>query len=169
MVLFKNKQLLHENFRISAPYMNDTDFVNLGEISIQGTRHADVLKLWLSLQHIGKQGYETLFRHSFELVDAFREQVRRRPYLELATVPDTNICCFRGIPRNQDSDHWNLGLQQYLLQQDQIFLSLPFFKGKRWLRAVLLNPFTTKEFIEELFKKIDEYYHHELELSMQLK
>jgi glutamate/tyrosine decarboxylase-like PLP-dependent enzyme len=158
MVLFKNKQLLQQDFRISAPYMNETDFVNLGEISIQGTRHADVLKLWLSLQHIGREGYESLISHSFELVDVFTEQVRKRPFLELAAEPDTNICCFRGIPANRDWDNWNLGLQQYLLQEDQTFVSLPTFRGNRWLRAVLLNPFTSVAMIEELFRKIDYYY-----------
>jgi glutamate/tyrosine decarboxylase-like PLP-dependent enzyme len=67
MVIFKNKNLLLDNFRISAPYMNETELINLGEISIQGTRHADILKFWLSLQHIGKDGYEKLIEYSFEL------------------------------------------------------------------------------------------------------
>ncbi|WP_233522762.1 pyridoxal phosphate-dependent decarboxylase family protein [Peribacillus glennii] len=44
MVLFKNRELLETDFRISAPYMNDINFTNLGEVSVQGTRHADILK-----------------------------------------------------------------------------------------------------------------------------
>ncbi|MEA5496528.1 hypothetical protein VB834_12040 [Limnoraphis robusta Tam1] len=48
MVLFREFQQLETEFRISAPYMQTVeDVMNLGEITIQGTRHADVLKLWL--------------------------------------------------------------------------------------------------------------------------
>ncbi|MDP4086905.1 MAG: aminotransferase class I/II-fold pyridoxal phosphate-dependent enzyme [Bacillota bacterium] len=163
MVLFKDKNLLQDNFRISAPYMNETEFVNLGEISIQGTRHADILKFWLSLQHIGIEGYDALIDQSFDLASFFTREVKKRDFLELATEPETNIVCFRITPSNiasQNRDQWNLKLQKFLLQEEQIFLSLPIFKGSRWLRAVLLNPYTTKKLVENMFKKIDFFIMH---------
>lgn len=111
MVLFKNRDLLETEFRISAPYMNDTDFTNLGEITVQGTRHADILKLYLSLQHIGLKGYDQLINEGYLRAEEFVKQVKQRPYLELASEPDTNICCFRGRPKNLDEkqcDQWNI-------------------------------------------------------------
>lgn len=161
MVLFKNRKLLENEFRISAPYMNETTFTNLGEISVQGTRHADILKLYLTIQHFGLQGYGQLINESFLLAKEFAKQVKERPYLELASEPDTNICCFRGKPDNLDAkqwDRWNLELQQYLLQEEGVFLSLPVYRGKRWLRAVLLNPYITVDTIRKVFEKIDEFY-----------
>lgn len=165
MVLFKNRKLLETDFQISAPYMNDTNFTNLGEISVQGTRHADILKLYLSLQHIGLKGYDRLLNESYLLVKEFLEQVKKRSYIELASEPDTNLCCFRGKPEYLDSiqwDQWNLELQQFLLNEEGVFFSLPTYRGARWLRAVLLNPFTPIETIQKIFKKIDEFYkkHH---------
>lgn len=161
MVLFKNTDVLQKEFRISAPYMNETDFTNIGEISVQGTRHADILKLWLSLQHIGTKGYERLIDASYDLADYFVEQVKHRTYLELASTPDTNLCCFRGIPKhiaNEKWDQWNLQLQQELLRHEQTFLSLPTYRGRRWLRAVLLNPFTSKKDLRRVFDRIDKHY-----------
>lgn len=161
MVIFKDQSILQSNFQISAPYMNEnTQFVNLGEISVQGTRHAEILKLWLSLNHLGLKGYAQLIDESYKLTNYFNDQIRQRPYLEMASISDTNLCCFRGTPKNippGQTDQWNLQLQQYLLQTEQIFLSLPFYQGKRWLRAVLLNPSLSEETIDRLFTAIDNY------------
>ncbi|HEX3724532.1 MAG TPA: pyridoxal-dependent decarboxylase, partial [Nitrolancea sp.] len=61
MALFRDFSVLDRAFRISASYTRATaDFINLGEIGVQGTRHADVLKLWLALQHIGRRGFAKL-------------------------------------------------------------------------------------------------------------
>jgi glutamate/tyrosine decarboxylase-like PLP-dependent enzyme len=160
-VLFHNFDLLHKHFRVSAPYMNtEADWTNLGELSVQGTRHTDVIKLWLTLAHLGRAGCAELIDHSYALTDHFVVQVRRRPYLELASEPDMNVVCFRGCPPVLPStqwDSWNAGLQNHLLQRHQTFLSLPVLRGQRWLKAVLLNPFTTAVQIDDLFAAVDDY------------
>ncbi|WP_271725789.1 pyridoxal phosphate-dependent decarboxylase family protein [Bacillus paralicheniformis] len=161
MVLFKNHGVLETDCRISAPYMNETAFANLGEISVQGTRHADILKLYLSLQHIGLKGYRELLHESLALKDEFTKRVKQRHYLELSSEPDTNVVCFRGIPHNLDEaqwDNWNLELQQFLLNEENVFFSLPAYRGNRWLRAVLLNPFISNTLIQRVFEKIDQFY-----------
>jgi glutamate/tyrosine decarboxylase-like PLP-dependent enzyme len=116
------------------------------------------------LQHIGQEGYEKLIDYSLELGNYFTQQVKARTILELASEPETNICCFRWIPQgipSTDWDIWNLKLLEHLLHHENTFLSFPLLRGKRWLRAVLLNPFTTKSIIDELFDKIDHFilYH----------
>lgn len=159
MVLFRDMAALTKAFRIQAPYMRDSgDFVNLGEVSVQGTRHAEVLKLWLSLQHIGRNGYAQLIEESYRLAGCFLQQVRKRAFLETAGEPETNLICFRGAPSwvsDNEWDNWNANLQAYLLQQGNTFLSLPTYRGHRWLRAVLLNPYTDEAIIDRLFHHID--------------
>ncbi|NOK70957.1 MAG: aminotransferase class V-fold PLP-dependent enzyme [Chloroflexi bacterium AL-N10] len=161
MLLFKDMATLKNAFRVQAPYMRDAgDFINLGEVSVQGTRHAEVLKLWLSLQHIGKTGYAQLMEESYRLTDYFAQQVQKRPFLEMAGKPETNLVCFRGIPSwvsQTEWDNWNANLQTHLLQKGNTFLSLPTYRGHRWLRAVLLNPFMDEEIINNLFDQIDTF------------
>lgn len=161
MVLFKNISQLKGAFQVQAPYMQATDdWTNLGEISIQGTRHADVLKLWLSLQHLGQSGYAQLIDESYRLTQLFIEEVRQRSFLELATEPEMNIICFRGVPSWLTSDRWdqwNADLQTHLLQTHSVFLSLPLYNGHRWLRAVLLNPYSDRLHITSLFQAIDQF------------
>ncbi|MEO1404573.1 MAG: aminotransferase class I/II-fold pyridoxal phosphate-dependent enzyme [Cyanobacteria bacterium J06635_1] len=161
MVLFRNFDLLNQQFRILAPYMNDHDeWANLGELTVQGTRHPDILKLWLSLQHIGKQGYADIIHHNFALTDFFAAEVQKRSFLTLASQPQMNLICFRGTPDwlpETGWDKWNQTLQTHLLNHGHTFLSLPVYRGQRWLKAVLLNPFTTAEDIRLLFEQIDRF------------
>ncbi|MCE2509933.1 MAG: aspartate aminotransferase family protein [Alphaproteobacteria bacterium] len=161
MVLFRDARHMERTFRIQAPYMQDPDdILNLGEISVQGTRYPDVLKLWLSLQHIGRQGYAQLIDGAYRLTEAFVEEVKARPYLELATQPELNVICFRGTPAwvAPDSwDRWNETLQALLLKEGSTFLSIPRFRGRRWLRAVLLNPYLEEATIAELFRRVDAF------------
>ena len=75
MVLFRDFDKMVEKFRISAPYMKDqSSYINLGEISVQGTKYAEVVKLWLSLLSLGKNGYEQLIDYSFDLTKKFIEE-----------------------------------------------------------------------------------------------
>lgn len=161
MVLFKDFQNMIENFRISAPYMKEQeDFINLGEINIQGTKYAEIVKLWLSLLGLGKRGVQELIDFSFEMTKKFVEAISKRDYLKLVSKPELNLICFRGEPnyiQNAEFDEWNKSLQNHLVNETDFFVSLPKYKGNLWLRAVLLNPFFSEKHIELLFEKIDTF------------
>ncbi len=157
-VLFRDMDHLQQHFQVAAPYMTTDN--DLGEISVQGTRHADVLKLWLSLQHLGKQGYRELITANYALTQTFLTAVKSRYFLTLASVPEMNLVCFRGCPEWLPSDQWddwNVHLQAYLREHAQTFFSLPQYRGQTWLKAVLLNPFTTDADIAAIFATIDEF------------
>ncbi|MGB3297657.1 MAG: aminotransferase class V-fold PLP-dependent enzyme [Phormidesmis sp.] len=168
-VLFKNFGLLKQHFCISAPYMgDDAQWANLGELTVQGTRHPDILKLWLSLQHIGTAGYAEIIRHNYALAAQFVSEIRSRPWLQLASEPQMNLVCFRLAPQGSKSDrlnNLNQQLQQYLRspanqptdQSLAVFLSLPIYQGQRWLKAVLLNPYTSSNTVSHLFARIDAF------------
>jgi glutamate/tyrosine decarboxylase-like PLP-dependent enzyme len=161
MVLFGDMAHLTGAFRVDAPYMGEGESVpNLGELGVQGTRHADVLKLWLSLQHLGTDGYAQLIEEGYRLTDYFLAAIDAREFLEVASRPELNLICFRatpdGVPPEQRDD-WNLALQEHLLKEADVFLSTPFYRGSQWLRAVLLNPFTEEAVIDHLFDHIDRF------------
>ncbi len=162
MVLFRDGSAWRQHFQIAAPYMGNTGpWHNLGESSIQGTRHADVLKLWLSLQHLGEAGYAEIIGHNFQITEQFVAAVRDRPFLHLASQPQMNLVCFRSEPTTlppEQWDDWNLKLQKHLLSEGKTFLSLPFYRGQRWLKAVLLNPFTERSHLDTLFASLDEFH-----------
>jgi len=162
-VLFKRFEVLRQHFRIRAPYMGDHEqWPNLGELTVQGTRHPDILKLWLSLQHLGIAGYREIITHNYALCAQFVREVKARDCLQLASEPQMNLVCFRFAPKQVDASRWdelNTRLQRYLLSSsvDAVFLSLPMYRKQRWLKAVLLNPYTTSRTIDGLFARIDDF------------
>jgi glutamate/tyrosine decarboxylase-like PLP-dependent enzyme len=161
MVLFGDANHLETDFRVAAPYSRaGAEATHLGERGVQDSRRADVLKLWLSLQHLGRSGYAQLIDDGYRRTRHFVQQARLRSFLELASEPETNLVCFRGTPNwipPEGWDDWNLRLQAQLVAGGHAFLSLPTYRGRRFLRAVLLNPFTTEEVVTQLFEQIDAF------------
>ncbi|OYR49805.1 aspartate aminotransferase family protein [Halorubrum sp. Ea1] len=161
MALFTDVDVLQEDFRVGAPYMRGDDAVpNLGELSVQGTRRAAVLKLWLTFQHLGRAGLEQLIDESYRLTALIRNHVADHDELELASEPEMNLVCFRAAPDwclPDERDTLNGRLQRQLLSEQDIFVSLPTYRDNRWLRVVLLNPFTDETTLDQLFDGIDAF------------
>ena len=160
MALFADVDVLHEEFRIDAPYMRGDDATaNLGELSVQGTRRAEVLKLWLTFQHLGREGLAQLIDESYRLTAVIRDRVAAHDALALASEPETNLVCFRAVPEwcpLAERDELNSGLQRTLLEEYDVFVSLPTYRGSRWLRVALLNPFTDESTVDRLFDGIED-------------
>jgi glutamate/tyrosine decarboxylase-like PLP-dependent enzyme len=159
MALFADVDVLHDDFRVGDPYTRGDDATpNLGELGVQGTRRADVLKLWLTFQHLGRAGLAGLVAESYRLTAAVRERVADRDALTVASEPETNIVCFRAAPDwcpPAERDALNVRLQRTLLREHDVFVSLPTYRGSRWLRVVLLNPYTDEAVVDRLFEGVD--------------
>lgn len=129
-------------------------------MSTAGTRRADVLKLWLTFQHLGREGLEQLIDESYRLTALIRNHVANHDALELASEPEMNLICFRAAPDwcpSNERDALNGRLQRQLLSRQDIFVSLPTYRDSRWLRVVLLNPFTNEKTLDRLFDGIEEF------------
>jgi glutamate/tyrosine decarboxylase-like PLP-dependent enzyme len=138
----------------------DDAIPNLGELSVQGTRRAEVLKLWLTFQHLGRDGLEQLIDESYRLTAEVRDRVADHEALELASEPEMNLVCFRAAPEwcpPDERDDLNSRLQQTLLSENDVFVSLPTYRDSRWLRVVLLNPFTGPTVLDRIFSGVDAF------------
>jgi glutamate/tyrosine decarboxylase-like PLP-dependent enzyme len=81
-----------------------------------------------------------------------------RDALTLASRPETNVVCFRATPDwcdPGDYDALNDRLQESLLREADVFVSLPTYRGSRWLRVVLLNPYTDAATLDRLLGHVD--------------
>ena len=157
-LLLADRTVLDESFSVGAPYVDRDGPPNLGELTVQGTRHADVLKCWLTFEHLGRRGIEQLVEESYRLTDHLVSGIEERESLELASTPETNIVAFRANPATgTDLDALNAALRDHLLREHDVYLSLPTYRGAKWLRAVLLNPHTDEAVVDRLLDGVDAF------------
>jgi glutamate/tyrosine decarboxylase-like PLP-dependent enzyme len=96
LLIFRDGDILKKYFSMKAFYTKEqNEFVNLSEISIQGTKHSECLKLWLSILSIGLSGYEVMIDNSLAITEKFVHRLKQIPNIEFASTVEMNIPTFR--------------------------------------------------------------------------
>ena len=151
LLLVSNLNTLENAFSTGLPYISSKeDIINRGEIGIQGSRPAEVIKLWLGLRFLGLNGMEDILKSSIKRKDFFIDNLSNNKF-EIYSGP-LHIVSF--IPKGlttKDTDFWTQTKVNELMKNN-FMLSRPKFKGKYYLRVVMGNYNTNESHIEELLK-----------------
>ncbi len=150
LLLLADPQALQRAFATGLPYMEPSwGGGHGGEAGLQGSRPAEILKLWLGLRQLGLSGIA-------ELCDA---ALARRARLESRLGSDGRLLLLGGPlhllalrPRGLTPTacaHWSAATRQALLQQ-QLMLSRPHYQGHHHLKVVLGNPHTGNAQLDQL-------------------
>ena len=150
LLLVADRLDLVSTFATDLPYVEPAvgDDYHCGEMGLQGTRSADVLKLWLGMRQLGEEGIQSLLegainrRIYFEkMLDCSRFQVASGPLHLIAFTP-------KDVEKEYASS-WSVRTRQILLKKD-FMLSRPFYCGRNHLKAVFGNPHTSRVHLEEI-------------------
>lgn len=157
-ILLKNESHL-SHLLFKAPYIEEPEDEegtrpNQGEAAIQGTRGFDALKLWACLKLIGTKGYKKIVDHCIDMTHYLAFLIKEHKALELCSMPEINILCFRCLSKNGYHDKLNLKIQKTLEAEGKAFLSVARFQGKKVLRAVVLNYCTEKDDINFILNEV---------------
>ena len=143
VLLINNVDYLKETFTTGLPYIYTPEkSINLGEFGIQGSRSAEIIKLWLGLRYLGLAGIENILDSSIErklvfenYLDSDKFQIKTGPLHIISFIPkDYNYA---------NSERWSYDLQNYLYKNN-FMISRPIYKSQYLLRVVFGN-FNTKE------------------------
>lgn len=148
LLLLRDPSQLEASFATGLPYMEaPRGGIHGGELGLQGTRGAEVLKLWLCLRHLGLSGMGDLIGGAMERAANLR-----------ASLPGPDLQCLAGdlhlvaIGRPEgsgDAVPWREAAHGLLLREG-FWLSRPDLEGRPLLKAVLGNPYTTPEHLRRL-------------------
>lgn len=145
--------------------IDDRPHVNLGEWTLQGTRRVDVLKLYLTLEHFGRERLARMCERNCQLARGFAAKIAACPELELINEPDLNIVCFRyrGMPHwpewtEEDSplDRLNVRIQERIEAAGHAWLSIPRYHKRTVLRAVILHPRCDEALLDRVLQEVRE-------------
>ena len=154
LLLLRDGHQLSTTFGTGLPYMQQpTSEHHGGEVGLQGTRPAEVLKLWLGLRQLGEVGIDTVLSNALERRKAFAGQLDAN---RLTLLPgELHIQAFRC--KHSDSARckaWSDHLRQQLLTAGYM-LSRPLHQDRFCLKGVFGNPHTTPEHLSELAQLIN--------------
>ena len=154
LLLLARPHALAEAFHTGLPYMEPSwGGSHGGESGLQGTRPAEILKLWLGLRQLGLLGIEAVLDGA----------IQRRRQLQALLAPNERLQLVCGsfhllafTPHQLDaagSQAWSDRTRQRLLQE-QLMLSRPHYAGRHYLKAVLGNPHTKPAHLENLARVV---------------
>ena len=156
LLLVSDMSTLKNTFSTGLPYISSKEnIINRGEIGIQGSRPAEIIKLWLGLRFLGLNGIEDILKSSIKRKDFFINNISKNKF-EIYSGP-LHIVSFlpKGLS-NKDTDFWTSNKVNELMKNN-FMLSRPKFKGKYYLRVVMGNYNTSEAHIEELLKYLEAY------------
>ena len=134
---------LKNTFYTGLPYLDSTDEVqNRGELGVQGSRPAEIIKLWLGLRFLGKVGINDILKSSTRKKILFENNLDKDKFI-IYSGP-LHIISLK--PRNMNLDEvnkWSLKIKKELLA-NKIMISRPLHNNKYILRIVFGN-FNTKD------------------------
>ena len=155
ILIVSNIDYLSNTFQTGLPYIDSSEeVVNRGELGVQGSRPAEIIKLWIGLRFLGIEGIEKILNASVLKKDLFLNKINKNKF-DIFSGP-LHIVSF--IPKNMnenESNDWTFDVKKFLLARN-FMISRPFYKGKYFLRIVFGNFNTSESHILELTKLLNE-------------
>jgi aromatic-L-amino-acid/L-tryptophan decarboxylase len=171
-LLVKDPEQLRRTFSMSAPYLQGTlpvDYKGLDyfDYGPQMSRGFNALKVWMSIKHYGKEGYQKLLRQNILCAAHLDKLVRATADFEPMHKPELFIYSFRFFPDELKEKTGNVQLNTYLDKINQkiadeitatgfAFIMTSKVRGHTVIRLSICSHRTTIEDIEKVFEKLQQ-------------
>lgn len=157
--LVRDVSKLRDAFSYHPPYYHfGVEAINYFDLGPQNSRGFRALKVWLALQHVGREGYTQMISDDVRLSRIMYDRISRQPELE-ALTQGLSITTFRYVPADLDRsdsqvaeylNDLNRELLTRLQQGGEAYLSNAIVAGKYALRACIVNFRTALQDVEAL-------------------
>ncbi len=153
-----------EALTIHADYLNreedeEDGYTNLVDKSLQTTRRFDALKVWMSFQIRGRDGWSKLIENSMENAQYFYNQLKSDSCFAVITEPEISSVVFRykgtdNSKSGEELDEINKKVRRTLIHEYGTIIGQTVSDGHVCLKFTLLNPRITHKKLDELMTLI---------------
>jgi len=152
--LVRHPEALRNAFSYHPPYYRfDDEAINYVDYGLQNSRGFRALKVWLTLQQVGREGYLRMIGDDIALSRAMHDCLKQDPEIEVLTQ-NLSITTFRYVPEDLRAsigepdtekllNKLNEDLLGYLQDGGEAFVSNAVLDGRYVMRACIVNFRTT--------------------------
>ncbi|HEV7350044.1 aspartate aminotransferase family protein [Telluribacter sp.] len=171
-LLVKYPEKLRRTFSIAAPYLQGTlptDYNGLDyfEFGPHMSRSFNALKVWMSIKHYGREGYQKLLRQNILCAQHLHRLVSASPDFVPMHQPELFIYTFRWVPAEVQQQAATLQLNTYLDKMNQkitdeimstgfAFIMTSRIWGQVVIRLSICSHRTTLEDIDMVFERLQQ-------------
>jgi glutamate/tyrosine decarboxylase-like PLP-dependent enzyme len=148
--LVRDGAVLRNAFSLVPPYLRTEEGRGFGglpwysEYGFQQTRGFRALKLWMTLEHMGRTGARALVSGHASLARRLAALVAAAPDLEQLAPTELSTVCFRFVPRGRhlsdaELDALNKRIVETVQTEGRVFLTGTELRGRFALRACVLH------------------------------
>ena len=128
------------------------------QYGFQQTRGFRALKVWMTMKHLGLDGYKAAVEENLALAAYLADRVRSAPDLELMAPPSLSVVCFRLLDPSRGDEEGLADLNRALLERLQLggeaFLTSTELRGRFVLRACIVNNRSRREDIDRMLAAV---------------
>ncbi len=150
-ILVRDGIWLRRAFEAEAPYLFSGSSENLGEMTIQCSKRADAIKLWLILRSRGTTPIVESIERVTALTRFLYDRVAASEDFEPVHEPELNILCFR---RRGLDDEQHAELRERLIRSGRAWITSTVLRGERVLRVTMMNPRTTEAHVDAMLEAL---------------
>lgn len=155
--------VLRDAFDITPEYLSEErggadveyDFFRYGQL---GTRRFNALKIWMTLKHLGTEGYAGMIERQMELALYLASGLDELADFERVGEVETALCCARFAPASHrersiaEQDELQMALQQRAERSGDAWFATTVLKGRRALRFNINSYLTERRHIDNLLE-----------------
>ncbi|MDA8117107.1 MAG: pyridoxal-dependent decarboxylase [Actinomycetota bacterium] len=133
-----------------AAYLDDVNKErdwNPASFAYHLSRRVRGLPFWFSLATYGTDAYRDAIAETLKITSYCADQIRQRPYLELAIEPELSVVVFR---RKGWADADYVAWSEKLLDEQIAFVQPTTYRGERMMRFCFVNPRTSRQDVNEV-------------------
>lgn len=157
VILIRNQSNLIHSFAAHPEYLKDAettaDSIEYWDLGPELTRPARSLKLWLTLQTVGKNEMGHIIEHGCAMAELTEKIIRENSDWEIVSPAQLGIVNFRYVSNKTmsetDLDIINQNISREVTESGFAQIFTTELKGKKVLRMCTINPKTTEKDIYE--------------------